>query len=240
MIKFFRRIRQSSLFKGKTSTYVRYAIGEIILVIIGILIALQINNWNQERLNKKKEVFLVNQLLEDAKADSIFFNDRINRLNAQLNFYEDILNLCNGITLKNDYGDIHDRTKQPFIRLGNQSNLLKNNPDAYSRITNPELKRSLQKHTAQYEFAQKSLAFFNSQIEDYIAPLRVKYYPVMPKALEVKSISQFSFICDNQNEQGVIDLMIGNTKNAILNVEQFLKSIQALSQQFQKFLNKEN
>jgi hypothetical protein len=51
MIKFFRKIRQNLLSEGKTSKYFKYAIGEIILVVIGILIALAINNWNNERLN---------------------------------------------------------------------------------------------------------------------------------------------------------------------------------------------
>ena len=49
MIKFFRKIRQKLLSEGKTGKYFKYAIGEIILVVIGILIALQINNWNENR-----------------------------------------------------------------------------------------------------------------------------------------------------------------------------------------------
>ena len=55
MIKFFRRIRKSLLSENNFSKYLLYAIGEIVLVVIGILIALQINNWNIERLNKKEE-----------------------------------------------------------------------------------------------------------------------------------------------------------------------------------------
>tara|TARA_R110002051_G_scaffold264789_1_gene324684 strand:- start:4488 stop:5768 length:1281 start_codon:yes stop_codon:yes gene_type:complete len=50
MIKFFRKIRQNLLSEGKTGKYFKYAIGEIVLVVIGILLALQINNWNQERI----------------------------------------------------------------------------------------------------------------------------------------------------------------------------------------------
>jgi hypothetical protein len=57
MIKFFRRIRQKlvtenkpALPAGRFSKYLLYAIGEILLVIIGILIALQINNWNDKRI----------------------------------------------------------------------------------------------------------------------------------------------------------------------------------------------
>ena len=49
MIKFFRHIRQSLIMENKTSKYLKYAIGEIVLVVIGILIALQINNWNESR-----------------------------------------------------------------------------------------------------------------------------------------------------------------------------------------------
>ena len=52
MIKFFRHIRQDLMSKNKTSKYLKYAIGEILLVVIGILIALQINNWNQNRISK--------------------------------------------------------------------------------------------------------------------------------------------------------------------------------------------
>ena len=49
MIKFFRKIRYDLMEKNKTGKYLKYAIGEIVLVVIGILVALQINNWNEQR-----------------------------------------------------------------------------------------------------------------------------------------------------------------------------------------------
>ncbi len=55
MIKFFRRIRQNLIKENKVSRYVLYAVGEIVLVVIGIMIALSINNWNQERTNRTEE-----------------------------------------------------------------------------------------------------------------------------------------------------------------------------------------
>ncbi len=55
MIKFFRKIRKNLLNEGKTSKYFKYAIGEIILVVIGILIALQINNWNEDKIDRRIE-----------------------------------------------------------------------------------------------------------------------------------------------------------------------------------------
>ena len=59
MIKFFRKIRQKLLTENKFSKYLIYAIGEIILVVIGILIALQINNWNEEKQNQNLETHFI-------------------------------------------------------------------------------------------------------------------------------------------------------------------------------------
>ncbi|MFK7748788.1 MAG: DUF6090 family protein, partial [Kordia sp.] len=65
MIKFFRRIRQDLLSNGKTGKYFKYALGEIILVVIGILIALSINNWNDKRIKQKKEIKYISQIHEE-------------------------------------------------------------------------------------------------------------------------------------------------------------------------------
>lgn len=69
MIKFFRHIRKSLLMENKTSKYFKYAIGEVILVVIGILIALQINNWNEERMNHETAMYLLSSLNGDLEND---------------------------------------------------------------------------------------------------------------------------------------------------------------------------
>lgn len=65
MIKFFRRIRQKLLNEKRFSSYLTYAIGEVALVVIGILLALQFNNWNQERSSKVKERWYLINIVED-------------------------------------------------------------------------------------------------------------------------------------------------------------------------------
>lgn len=65
MIKLFRHIRKSLLEQNKMGKYFRYAIGEILLVVIGILIALQINNWNQRRIALEEET----QILANLKSE---------------------------------------------------------------------------------------------------------------------------------------------------------------------------
>ena len=71
MIKFFRRIRYDLMEKNKTGKYFKYAIGEIILVVIGILIALQINNWNENQQLKQVERTSLNALLSEFKENKI-------------------------------------------------------------------------------------------------------------------------------------------------------------------------
>jgi len=77
MIKFFRKIRYDLMDKNKTGKYLKYAIGEVFLVMIGILLALQINNWNQERLSKKKEHNYVNRLIKDLASDTLMMSRHI-------------------------------------------------------------------------------------------------------------------------------------------------------------------
>ena len=69
MLKFFRRIRQQLLTQNKLSKYLLYAIGEIILVVIGILIALQINNWNEGRKRSQTEVQLLQTMKQAIEYD---------------------------------------------------------------------------------------------------------------------------------------------------------------------------
>jgi len=77
MIKFFRKIRQNLLMENKTGKYFKYAIGEILLVVIGILIALQINNWNDQRISKKEVITQLKILSNELKDDINLFESQI-------------------------------------------------------------------------------------------------------------------------------------------------------------------
>lgn len=77
MINFFRKSREKMANKNHPIKYLRYAIGEIILVVLGILIALQINTWTKEKENRKKEVFYLQGLKEDLKQDILALDKSI-------------------------------------------------------------------------------------------------------------------------------------------------------------------
>jgi len=81
MIKFFRKIRQNLLSKGKIGKYLTYAIGEIVLVVIGILIALQVNNWNEVRLQRVQTKDILESMISDLESD-------INNLEGDIAYFE--------------------------------------------------------------------------------------------------------------------------------------------------------
>jgi len=90
MIKLFRNIRKNLIIESKTSKYFKYAIGEIVLVVIGILIALQINTWNENRKERFIEQKILQSLNNDLETDianikSMISNDStLNQTNIKL------------------------------------------------------------------------------------------------------------------------------------------------------------
>ena len=81
MIKFFRKIRQNMIKENKVSKYLLYAIGEIILVVIGILIALGVNNWNQEKKDHRLGDELLHRIHSDLVQDTLNFRNTITNNN---------------------------------------------------------------------------------------------------------------------------------------------------------------
>jgi hypothetical protein len=69
MFRLFRKIREDIVSERKTRRYLNYAIGELILVVFGILIALQINNWNEERIEQREIADYAHALIKDLQRD---------------------------------------------------------------------------------------------------------------------------------------------------------------------------
>ena len=107
MIKFLRKIRYDLMEKNKTGKYLKYAIGEIVLVVIGILIALSINNWNENRKNNELVKVYCQQLSDDLLIDLEIIDYTINRLDEvdelgmyMLNFLNNKLEVVDTLKLK--------------------------------------------------------------------------------------------------------------------------------------------
>jgi len=88
MIKIFRNIRQKMLTENKFSKYLIYAIGEIVLVVIGILIALSINNWNESRKQSISEKEFITSVKNDLKQDKIFIQLIVEIIEPRIEAYK--------------------------------------------------------------------------------------------------------------------------------------------------------
>ena len=93
MISFFRKIRTALLAEGKTGKYLKYAIGEILLVMIGILLALQVNNWNEYRKARTEEDKILREIRRNLVIDISALDRVMNRSLYQGKKYEKLLYL---------------------------------------------------------------------------------------------------------------------------------------------------
>ena len=122
MIKFFRHIRKSILMENKTGKpafaagrYFKYAIGEIILVMVGILLALQVNNWNEQRIEKQQESAILSQLLLEFKSNLEQLDQKINSKNETINSALQLFKYIDLEELRNkDSVDYHLARTIPF------------------------------------------------------------------------------------------------------------------------------
>lgn len=95
MLRFFRNIRQKLAAENNVAKYLRYAIGEILLVVIGILIALQINNWNEERKNAAIEEEIISNLHEEFLQNKLVLKKVREVLNTSEQSCYQLMNLMN-------------------------------------------------------------------------------------------------------------------------------------------------
>ena len=133
MIKFFRQIRLRLLSENKLSKYLFYAIGEILLVVIGILIALSINNWNENRKNRIEEQALYGILINSLESDLDDVTDKISIVESALEAQD--------IFISNSFEEVKDRYSVPQIEellyaLSESSRSFFPNYGLYNKITN--------------------------------------------------------------------------------------------------------
>ena len=91
MLKYFRKIRQRLIDESNLKRYLLYAIGEILLVMIGILLALQVNNWNQTNSDKRIANDYVSNLLTELNSDLDYFDQLIANNEKQKTYIDEIL-----------------------------------------------------------------------------------------------------------------------------------------------------
>ncbi|WP_445385794.1 DUF6090 family protein [Robiginitalea sp. IMCC44478] len=143
MLKFFRKIRFDLMEKNKTGKYLKYAIGEVVLVMIGILLALQVNDWNEQRKDRIKEQVVLRQLQEDYQANLAQLEEKmttrkriISSALKALKAFDQPVGANRDSLIKNLGNAFHDPTFDPIENdLTSSDNLI--------LVRNPKLKRLL-------------------------------------------------------------------------------------------------
>ena len=246
MIKFFRKIRYNLMEKNKTAQYLKYAIGEIILVVIGILLALSISSWNIERnLKKSNEVYLTN-LLEELNSNITRLDFLIFPSNKQIGL-DSVVKNCLYITPRFSKG--LEKSDYEFL-LNNKvylgSSQLNLNDAAYEELLNTGKLYSLGSDSL-----IKAVKVYYKRYE------REKYYNEMWKDLGFKGLdlyqqAMFSLIADHKftpetfslrnypwvfdkNSKNYIDLQLGIGK-LLLNQNQDLNKCISLKEDTNKLI----
>jgi hypothetical protein len=171
MIKFFRKIRYDLMEKNKTGQYLKYAIGEIFLVVIGILIALQINNLNEERKLSNNEQALLHQLKQEFESNLAQLNQKIEMREIMINSAQKLLNM------------IDDKNQMVPDSIGHYLSFTRMNPtfdpirndltdgDKLSLIENAKLKILLTEWGSNEEQLEESEGRWLYSLNQYFRPL---------------------------------------------------------------------
>jgi len=180
MIKFFRNIRKTLLAEGKTTKYLKYAVGEIILVVIGILLALQISEWNTNYKRHKVE----SQLLKDIHKEFLENKEQLKLVESyHLISYEATQKLLNlmpidianikfdsiVVLLDNTYYNWTFNPQQTTI-----NSLI--NTSSFDLISNVELRKLLQNWTDIYLDYSEEEIISRNQVNNFYRPFMSKHY----------------------------------------------------------------
>lgn len=175
MLKFFRKIRQKLISEGKLLNYLKYAIGEILLVVIGILIALQVNNWNEERKRQKEEIQYLITLRKDFKSAENSFRQKLGAVKEQLDHNEQLLKILSRSVGSAPKDSIVGMLRKSFIDIpfGVQVTAYNDlvNSGKLSIIQNEDLRRAMSNFEICNEmangYAEKAAAQWAGQVTEF-------------------------------------------------------------------------
>lgn len=191
MIKFFRRIRMKLVSENKLSKYLLYAVGEIVLVVIGILIALGINNANQDAEDRKAEADLVVRINEEFQQNKRILKERKNDISASEQSSRALMELMQTNISPSAYHRIDSLIfesidYQKFIPAQVTVNELIQT-GKIGLITDPELKNALLEWSIALENTENKHALFEKWIEETILPF-------LSQNIALKNVDLFSNI----------------------------------------------
>ncbi|RED44227.1 DUF6090 family protein [Seonamhaeicola aphaedonensis] len=218
MIKFFRKIRHNLLSEGKTGKYLKYAIGEIVLVVIGILIALQINNWNEERKANNLEVKLLKDLVLEMKQNKSLLENAKSRHKAHDSISTVILEQRTNLTAENYLQHLVFTTyfaTTDFVNGNVQSILSEHGPSIISNDTLKEFVttwKEMAHDITENELIEQQLIF------EQVLPVIYKNIDLskIDPLIRGKESSYKNYLADVNFQNDIKDLISSNEFNGVV------------------------
>lgn len=223
MVKFFRHIRKSLLNEGNSTKYLKYAIGEILLVVIGILIAVQINNWNEGRLNKISETKLLKELLEDVKVDSIFFLARQDYLLQHLEQVKNLNSISSGNSTDSILNIPYNGNPIFDISVAYQSAVVTNNKEKIDQFSNDNIKELLRKYNLRHHYITLAYEQKDRYFERYANPLFLKYFDKSVTVGSTFTLLEYYTIIEFKKNKKLLNFVNGAVDNSLIRTNEFLK-----------------
>jgi hypothetical protein len=184
MIPFFRKIRKKLADDNKPIKYLRYAIGEIVLVVIGILIALQINNWNQDRIEYKRTKILLSNLKLDVEENIKYLKDLQKSIEIRKDYADFIIKSLENQKVTDSSMFITAMTRVGWIfndsqKLATYNEIISSGNLAY--INSENLKNELARYQSQAEEIQQIGIPFNQMLTE-TSRLAISHLQGMPES----------------------------------------------------------
>ena len=207
MIKFFRKIRQRFLTENKFSKYLLYAIGEIVLVMIGILIALQINNWNERKKSLNSEVYILTEILKNLNEDNQLVGDIIQQRKKAKDAIDYLIKFVNNEDINSNLIEdnmVNLLTFERYFPINNAYEILKSKG---LQLSNDTLTTNISRY---YDYEQKKIGRSIEDIEEVVVAIYnnpnsfMRFISEMNKDEEVVLEDAFSPIFKNELAQFLI------------------------------------
>jgi len=222
MIKFFSKIRKGLLTENKFSKYLIYTIGEIILVVIGILIALQVNTWNQNRLDSKEEKQLFQAIQIKMKHNRFQSETGNNRYNAVLKAATQLIKISTNQITSIDQDEVdyyfHILSKRFLVGNSNKTSIYDElvGSGKLNLIKSTELRNELTSLKANLELLASYEDLQTNFVDNHLNPFLNKYADRL--SITVKGYDKDTSIYDKIFAESYSNIKILNGKTTDSNL----------------------
>lgn len=225
--------------ENRVSKYILYALGEILLVVVGILIALQVNNWNSERIVKKDINERYQRIYEELSHTALLMNERIQ-------FIDTVLIAKNTRTLKL----LQNGSTDSLAELNNTLSALPQviainfnlpvseafiNDGQIARIDNPEIKTKLLNLQNALSFSRILEDYSTQQLHTIIEPFlmkRVNYAQITrnPRLIQVNPVSDYNALAADLEFENIVNLKLEVDRDKVSYLRTLIELMSSLEQ----------